>query len=207
RAGRRFRAPGRAGRRPAGRSHPLPAGRADGRVRLRREPLNGPADRAPDAAARAGARRRVARREAGCRGAPPVARPGDGAPRAGRRRGGLPGRAAVRARARPAGRRARRPPAAVPARSHTVSGRGEQNGARKTARRVPPAEVARQAAAELAELLSRPAEAIVSLDRAEDGWHVGVEVLEMRRVPDTADVLAEYEVVADERGGLVGYHR
>jgi hypothetical protein len=36
---------------------------------------------------------------------------------------------------------------------------------------------------------------------------VGVEVLETRRIPDTADVLAEYEIDADEHGRLLGYRR
>ena len=66
---------------------------------------------------------------------------------------------------------------------------------------------ARRAAAELAELLGRPPESIVSLERGEDGWRVGVEVLETRRIPDTADVLAEYEVELDGGGQLVGYRR
>jgi hypothetical protein len=48
---------------------------------------------------------------------------------------------------------------------------------------------------------------VVSLERTDDGWRIGVEVLETRRIPDTADVLAEYEVDADERGRLVGYRR
>jgi hypothetical protein len=47
----------------------------------------------------------------------------------------------------------------------------------------------------------------VSLRRDEDGWCVGIEVLEIARVPDTADVLAEYEVLTDRRGRLRGYHR
>jgi len=72
---------------------------------------------------------------------------------------------------------------------------------------VSAAEVAGRAAAELAELLGRPPESIVSLDRTDDGWRVGVEVLETRRIPDTADVLAEYEVETDQRGELVGYRR
>jgi hypothetical protein len=60
---------------------------------------------------------------------------------------------------------------------------------------------------ELGELLGRIPEAVVSLARTDDGWRVGVEVLEIRRIPDTADVLAEYEVDADARGQLLGYRR
>ena len=70
-----------------------------------------------------------------------------------------------------------------------------------------PAARARQATSELADLLGREPEGIISLERDEEGWLVGVEVVEVRRVPDTADVLAEYEVEADEDGHLTGYRR
>lgn len=70
-----------------------------------------------------------------------------------------------------------------------------------------PAVLAQRACAELAELLQRPAEGIVSLQRSDDGWRIGIEVLEIRRVPDTADILAEYEVDTDADGALIGYRR
>ena len=40
-----------------------------------------------------------------------------------------------------------------------------------------------------------------------DGWKVHVEVVEVRRIPDTTDVLALYEVQVDEDGDLMGYRR
>jgi hypothetical protein len=70
-----------------------------------------------------------------------------------------------------------------------------------------PAQLARSAARKLAELVGREPEGVVSLERTDDGWRVGVEVVETRRVPDTADVLAEYAVDVDAQGKLVGYHR
>ena len=70
-----------------------------------------------------------------------------------------------------------------------------------------PSTLARRAASELTELLGRPAEGVVSLERSEDGWRVGVEVVEVHRVPDTADVIAEYQVDVDRQGHLVGYRR
>ena len=70
-----------------------------------------------------------------------------------------------------------------------------------------PARLARRACNDLAELLGREIEGVVSLERSDDGWCVGIEVLEIARVPDTADVLAEYEVLTDRRGRLRGYHR
>jgi hypothetical protein len=72
---------------------------------------------------------------------------------------------------------------------------------------VSPAQLAQRAVSELAELLGHEVEGVVSLHRTGDGWCVGVEVLEIARIPDTADVLAEYEVDADRRGHLLGYQR
>jgi hypothetical protein len=90
------------------------------------------------------------------------------------------------------------------------NGNGNRNGSgsRPTRTAVPSAaQLTRRACAELAELLGRDPEGVVSLERTEDGWRLGVEVVETRRIPDTADVLAEYEVEVDKRGRLMGYRR
>lgn len=70
-----------------------------------------------------------------------------------------------------------------------------------------PAVLARRASAELADLLGREPQGVISLEPADDGWRVGVEVVETRRIPDTADVIAEYEVMVDGRGQLSSYRR
>jgi len=82
--------------------------------------------------------------------------------------------------------------------------RSGANGARKS---LPPAAVARRAAAELAELLGRDPEGVIGLRRTDERWCVDVEVVEVRRIPDTADIIAEYEVDADRRGRLQSYQR
>ena len=74
--------------------------------------------------------------------------------------------------------------------------------ARPTASRV-----AVLAAAQLLELTGRESEGVIGLDRTDDGWTVEVEVLELRRVPSTTDMLASYEVTVDEAGDLIGYRR
>lgn len=88
---------------------------------------------------------------------------------------------------------------------------GASTGSRTPSRSRPatpsPGELARRAAGELAELIGREPEGIVFLERSDGGWRVGVEVVETRRIPDTADILAEYAVDVDERGRLVGYRR
>ena len=84
---------------------------------------------------------------------------------------------------------------------------GDARRPRKKQRASAP-EVASRASSELLELTGNDVESVVGLERAEhDGWKVQVEVLELRRIPDTTDVLALYEVDADEDGSLLGYHR
>jgi hypothetical protein len=61
---------------------------------------------------------------------------------------------------------------------------------------------------DLPQLLGRPVEAVLGLQRADDkGWTVTVQVVELSRIPTTTDVLGSYEVTIDERGELVGYRR
>jgi hypothetical protein len=74
--------------------------------------------------------------------------------------------------------------------------------------RAGPARVAaRRAAQHVADFTGRPAEGVVSIDRADGGFQVGVEVVETRRIPDTQDVLAIYEVRVDGDGDLLSYRR
>lgn len=47
----------------------------------------------------------------------------------------------------------------------------------------------------------------MSLEHDGDGWNVGVEIVETRRIPDTADIIAVYEVRLDESGELRSYRR
>ena len=98
-----------------------------------------------------------------------------------------------------------------------MAGTGEQRGGRP---RRPPAQdespapqrlraskAARLALTQLGELIGKEPEGATSVQRGEHGWLVGVEVVEIRRVPATADILAVYEAELDENGELVGYRR
>lgn len=92
--------------------------------------------------------------------------------------------------------------------SEQRSSNGASRGSRPARTATPTAaQLTRRACAELAELLGRDPEGVVSMERTDDGWRLGVEVVETRRIPDTADVLAEYDVEVDKRGRLVGYRR
>lgn len=87
--------------------------------------------------------------------------------------------------------------------------REDGDGSRRTKKgRASAPQVANRAASELLQLTGNEVEGVVGLERMEhDGWKVQVEVLELRRIPDTTDVLALYEVDADDDGSLMGYRR
>jgi hypothetical protein len=70
-----------------------------------------------------------------------------------------------------------------------------------------PLKVAGHAAEQLLALTGREPEGVTGLERTDDGWAVRIEVLELRRVPTTTDLLALYEVLTDRRGELQGYRR
>jgi hypothetical protein len=50
---------------------------------------------------------------------------------------------------------------------------------------------------QLQELLERPVEAVSSLERTHDGWVAQLEVVELKRIPESTDVLASYELELD----------
>lgn len=63
------------------------------------------------------------------------------------------------------------------------------------------------AAEQLVGLTGKEFEGIVGLSKSDDGWSVFIEVLEMRRIPSTTDVIAVYEVDVDQDGDMTGYRR
>ena len=94
-----------------------------------------------------------------------------------------------------------------------------KTGTRKSTnaqRSAPKAEAPRRmsgsqvAEAAVRQLMSSPPmrlEGVTGLERSEDGWTVHLDVLELRRVPNTTDVLATYEIGLDSRGELESYRR
>ena len=67
--------------------------------------------------------------------------------------------------------------------------------------------IAAEAARQLLELTGKDAEGVTGFERTDEGWRVEVEVVEVRRIPDTSDILALYELSVDEDGELEGYRR
>ena len=68
-------------------------------------------------------------------------------------------------------------------------------------------EVVRKAVEQVGALTSRDVEGVLGLHRNDDGWVVTVEIVELRRIPDSTDVLASYEVHVDKKGELQEYRR
>ena len=84
------------------------------------------------------------------------------------------------------------------------------NGARRNGQRQPrlsAADAARVAMAEIGDLTGHDLEGVISVEHHGDGWKVGVEVVESHRIPDSADILAIYEVCLDKNGELDSYRR
>jgi hypothetical protein len=69
------------------------------------------------------------------------------------------------------------------------------------------AEAARSGVRGLADLIGKRPEGITAVEPTDDGWCVGMEVVEDRRVPSASDILAIYEAMLDADGTLLSYRR
>jgi hypothetical protein len=85
--------------------------------------------------------------------------------------------------------------------SHSDRGASRREG------RLTGSQAAVLGAQQLVELTGKDFEGIVGFSKDDEGWLVQVEVVELRRVPDSTDVLAIYEVLVDGEGDLAGYRR
>lgn len=57
---------------------------------------------------------------------------------------------------------------------------------------------------QLQEILGLEPESVSGFEADGDGWKVTLEVVEVRRIPDSTDVLSSYEVTLDEDGNVAG---
>ena len=83
------------------------------------------------------------------------------------------------------------------------------DGDKSNGRRSGPSirEVVRDAKDQAEELLGRPVEAVLGVERDGDDWTLELEVLELSRIPTTTDVLGKYEVTLDKDGEITGAKR
>lgn len=69
------------------------------------------------------------------------------------------------------------------------------------------AEMASNARDLLRSLRGVEAESVSGVTRTRNGWKVTLEVVELRRVPESTDVLASYDVELDGDGGFLSFER
>lgn len=60
---------------------------------------------------------------------------------------------------------------------------------------------------QIAELTGKKPEGVTGVERTEDGWLVGVEIVADRRIPSSTDIMAIYEAEFDPGGELLSYRR
>lgn len=82
-----------------------------------------------------------------------------------------------------------------------ASARGDRDGGMSAA------QAARSGLRSVADLIGKRTEGVIAVEPTDDGWRVGVEVVEDQRVPSTADILAVYEAELDADGRLRSYRR
>jgi hypothetical protein len=59
----------------------------------------------------------------------------------------------------------------------------------------------------LAEVTGLEPVEVTGVARNDQGWRVTIEMLELAKIPPSADILAEYEVLVDGDGGLLSFQR
>ena len=68
-------------------------------------------------------------------------------------------------------------------------------------------ELIEQAKNHLAAVTDLKSVTVTGAHRDDEGWHVGVEMLEMSRIPPATDVLGEYEALLSQEGELLRFER
>jgi hypothetical protein len=68
-------------------------------------------------------------------------------------------------------------------------------------------EIAVRAKAALARITGLSADRVSAVMLEPDGWHVTVDLIELRRIPPATDVLAAYEALFAPSGALMSYRR
>lgn len=68
-------------------------------------------------------------------------------------------------------------------------------------------DVIRLAREQLSEITGLPFDTVSRCTKEEDGWIVDIELIEMRRIPNSCDLLGTYQLRLDADGNLVSYQR
>ena len=57
------------------------------------------------------------------------------------------------------------------------------------------------------DVIGRGLDGIIEVTRNDESWRAVVEIIERRSVPDTQDILGQYEIELDKEGEVIGYRR
>jgi hypothetical protein len=87
------------------------------------------------------------------------------------------------------------------------AGNGRRRSGRPSRSRMTAAGAAKAALREIAELTAKQPEGVTGVERTEDGWTVGIELVEDQRIPSSSDILATYEIAMGPDGELESYRR
>lgn len=68
-------------------------------------------------------------------------------------------------------------------------------------------ELIRSVKAQLQELTGFSADSVSDFTATEEGWEMTVNLLELKRIPASTDLLAAYRIILDKAGNVTGYHR
>ena len=89
----------------------------------------------------------------------------------------------------------------------TESARSADQTTSGAGKRVSAVQAVKHAVEQFQMLTGRSPESVVGTRWEDDHWAVRLEVVESRRIPDTADLLAEYDIELDGQGELLAYSR
>jgi Gas vesicle synthesis protein GvpO len=84
---------------------------------------------------------------------------------------------------------------------------GQRRPARRGRKAMTAGEAAKAALREIVALTAKQPEGVTGVERTEDGWTVGIELVEDQRIPSSSDILAIYETTIDADGELLSYRR
>lgn len=87
------------------------------------------------------------------------------------------------------------------------AGNGRRRPARSGRSAMTAAEAARAALRQIAELTAKQPEGVTGVERTEDGWTVGIELVEDQRIPSSSDILATYEISIGPDAEMLSYRR
>lgn len=68
-------------------------------------------------------------------------------------------------------------------------------------------EIMERAKKELTDITNLKISNVIGVSKRPDGWHVDIELIERKAVPDTLDLLGIYDVTITDEGEIVTYER